>query len=155
MLDSERALVLPQMAAGLSSILFAIKIDNEALNDINSFDETKNNDLEAVAAASTVIPKNSKKKKKGSAQVISFDEEEIKAKLLLSGTFRNFMTVDYFSNFQYNIQCCSLGYEIINYSLISANKDSTVINHHNSYDYTITNNKKSPIQERIASPRYV
>ena len=96
MLDSERALVLPQMAAGLSSILFAIKIDNEALNDINSFDETKNNDLEAVAAASTVIPKNSKKKKKGSAQVISFDEEEIKAKLLLSGIHIDFSFRDFF-----------------------------------------------------------
>ena len=90
MKDSERVAVLPQMASGLSSILFAIKIDNEALNhdhddDVNS---TKtSNELVAVQKkkpALNQVKKHQRKKSSTAAQVISFDEEEIKAKLLSS-----------------------------------------------------------------------
>ena len=90
MKDSERVAVLPQMAAGLSSILFAIKIDNEALNhdpdDVN--DTEKSNELVAVQKikkpALNQVKKHQRKKSSTAAQVISFDEEEIKAKLLSS-----------------------------------------------------------------------
>ena len=90
MKDTERVAVLPQMAAGLSSILFAIKIDNEALNhdpdDVN--DTEKSNELVAVQKikkpALNQVKKHQRKKSSTAAQVISFDEEEIKAKLLSS-----------------------------------------------------------------------
>ena len=90
MQDSERTSVLPQMAAGLSSVLFAIKIDSETLNQDNTTDILNNDSEEALLAmpskkSSTInnsVINKKMIKKKGSAQVISFDEEEIKAKLL-------------------------------------------------------------------------
>ena len=84
MKDTERVAVLPQMAAGLSSILFAIKIDNEALNhDHDDVNTETSNDLVAVQKKK-LVKKHQRKKSSTAAQVISFDEEEIKAKLLSS-----------------------------------------------------------------------
>ena len=87
MLDQERSSMLANMAAGLGSILFAIKIDNEALN---YWSTTKDNDVpddDDLLAAKKIVMANheqkpKKSKKKGSSQVISFDDDdEIKAKL--------------------------------------------------------------------------
>jgi len=94
-IDQERSSMLPQMAAGLSSILFAITIDNEVLNFWSSStpslleNGTTDEDILAPktvksigAGASSEEKKKSRNKKKGSSQVISFDDDhEIKATL--------------------------------------------------------------------------
>lgn len=86
MIDQERNSMLANMAAGVGSILFAIKIDNEALNywsTTKDCDVTDNDDdlLAAKKIVSNPEQKPKKSKKKGSSQVISFDDDEIKAKL--------------------------------------------------------------------------
>lgn len=83
--DSERSSMLPQMAAGLNSILFAITIDNEALN--HSEKKVENNGISEAFLAPKVSSGGSgkgatrKKKKSSTRQVITFDEDEIKARL--------------------------------------------------------------------------
>ena len=90
-LDQERSSMLPQMAAGLNSILFAITIDNEVLNFWSTSASTllengaTDQDILAPKVKNVVAVSEEKKKvtrkKKSSSQVISFDDDEIKATL--------------------------------------------------------------------------
>lgn len=96
--DQERASMLPSMAAGLGSIRFAINIDNPSLN---GEDESKLVSPLSVSLSSVFVPSQKtvlnhdphiaevkqsadkvkvKKKKKGrvTAQIVSFDEEELR-----------------------------------------------------------------------------
>ena len=88
MLDPERNTMLANMARGLGSILFAIKIDNEALNFWSTIKHSEGIEEDDILAAKPVTTNPEQKpkriKKKGSSQVISFDEDEIKAKLTSS-----------------------------------------------------------------------
>ena len=88
MLDPERNSMLANMARGLGSILFAIKIDNEALNYWSTSKNSQGIEDDDILAAKPVTTNHEQKpkkvKKKGSSQVISFDEDEIKAKLTSS-----------------------------------------------------------------------
>ena len=81
-IDQERSSMLPQMAAGLNSILFAITIDNEILNFWSSStpslleNGTTDEDILAPktvksigAGANSDEKKKSRNKKKGSSQV--------------------------------------------------------------------------------------
>ena len=60
MLDQERSSMLPQMSAGLNSILFAIIIDNESLN---SFKNGVLLDRDAEILAAKVVSKPASKVK--------------------------------------------------------------------------------------------
>lgn len=86
-LDPERAAMLPQMAAGLSSILFAINIDHERLNEPlpSGSPVGSTPDLLATTAAkedSGPQSKARKKKKKAAAQIVSFDDDVIRTQSL-------------------------------------------------------------------------
>ena len=97
MVDQERSTMLPQMSAGLNSVLFAITIDNAALNywsNVQDDDNAGEDGLVArkksgTASATTTAPSSStpksssssskKKKRKGASQVISFDDDDVRA----------------------------------------------------------------------------
>lgn len=100
MRDQERSSMMPMMAAGLGSILFAIIIDNPDLNAVKKsafsnvnipvssrpvLDKIANEPRPVIAgeetsASLTEIRKKEKKKKKKTAHIVSFDEDD-------SGTF--------------------------------------------------------------------
>lgn len=84
--DQERHSILPQLAAGLNSILFAITIDNESLN-ANAANDVQDNDF--LAPKIKEVIKVNKKKKSSARQVITFDEDEIKAKLADSSVIKS------------------------------------------------------------------
>ena len=93
--DSERCSMLPQMAAGLNSILFAINIDNETLNHWNATVASVENGVEAILEPKIATTSNEsstgaikKKKKNSSKQVITFDENEIKTKLTINSVIK-------------------------------------------------------------------
>ncbi|TRY75070.1 hypothetical protein TCAL_08575 [Tigriopus californicus] len=88
-LDPERAAMLPQMAAGLSSILFAMNIDHDRLNaalPLAGSGSTSHSELLATTAAkddhSGPQSKARRKKKKAAAQIVSFDEDVIRTQSL-------------------------------------------------------------------------
>nr|XP_022316241.1 sorting nexin-29-like [Crassostrea virginica] len=98
--DQERSSMMPMMAAGLGSILFAINIDNPDLNSVKRsassnisipassrpvLDKIANEPRPVIAgeespAQTTEMRKKEKKKKKKNAHIVSFDEDD-------SGTF--------------------------------------------------------------------
>lgn len=100
MRDQERSSMMPMMAAGLGSILFAINIDNPDLNAVKKSASSNVNipvssrpvlsklaneprpviGGEETSAPPTEIKKKEKKKKKKAAHIVSFDEDD-------SGTF--------------------------------------------------------------------
>ena len=101
-IDQERSSMLPQMAAGLNSILFAITIDNEVLNlpAPSKLMENGPSDDDILAPrvkTSTVVAATSNeekkkighRKKKSSSQVISFDDDEIKATLTKNNVIKH------------------------------------------------------------------
>lgn len=76
--DEERSSVLPSMAAGLGSILFAITIDNAALNYWSTPQHDSKEELVAKKANKSFSSSDSqqmkkKNKKRGPVQVVSFD----------------------------------------------------------------------------------
>ncbi|KAG5865004.1 hypothetical protein JTB14_035943 [Gonioctena quinquepunctata] len=79
--DEEKNSMLPNMAAGLNSILFAVSIDKPELNsDITPRPEAQKSKVEPIIEAP--IPENKdkskeKKKRKVARQFISFDEDEV------------------------------------------------------------------------------
>ncbi|XP_035211143.1 sorting nexin-29-like [Stegodyphus dumicola] len=91
LMDEERSSMLPMMAAGLGSILFAISIDNPDLNMLRPSsseslsDNTKcsapNDELEPKPVISKsyeqVAAKKKKKKKRPTSQVVSFDDDDL------------------------------------------------------------------------------
>ncbi|XP_076165639.1 sorting nexin-29 isoform X3 [Ptiloglossa arizonensis] len=80
LLDQERSAVLPNVAAGLGSILFAIRVDNEELdNNLREKDNEKQYVSLSEPIISSTIPeptlKQLKQKKRVPTQIISFDNE--------------------------------------------------------------------------------
>ncbi|XP_024946729.1 sorting nexin-29 isoform X2 [Cephus cinctus] len=81
-LDQERSSVLPHVAAGLGTILFAIRIDNEELDDRSGGSEIGRCRVsQSEPIISSVIPGTSstdleKRRKKVPTHIISFDNEE-------------------------------------------------------------------------------
>ena len=80
LLDQERSAVLPNVAAGLGSILFAIRIDNEELDSNSRGKETERQEVslsEPIISFATPGPvsKQQKQRKKVQAHIISFDNE--------------------------------------------------------------------------------
>lgn len=81
LLDQERSAVLPNVAAGLGTILFAIRIDNEELdNTSRGKDIEKQRVSQSEPIISTAIPgpptsKQQKHRKKVPTHIISFDNE--------------------------------------------------------------------------------
>ncbi|KZC06601.1 Sorting nexin-29, partial [Dufourea novaeangliae] len=80
LLDQERSAVLPNVAAGLGSILFAIRIDNEELDNNSRGKEIENQKVTlSEPIISTAIPeptlKQQKQRKKVPTHIISFDNE--------------------------------------------------------------------------------
>ncbi len=77
--DQERSSVLPSMAAGLSPILFAIKIDSADLNAASAVaDGIADDQIEARRPLSAGFPKSvgkKKKKKKSSCHVVSIVDD--------------------------------------------------------------------------------
>ncbi|OWF52733.1 sorting nexin-29-like [Mizuhopecten yessoensis] len=95
--DQERSSMMPMMAAGLGSILFAINIDNADLNTVRkpttnvitvpnavaksspTADDEPRPVIageESPSASSDVLKKKDKKKKKKMANIVSFDEDD-------------------------------------------------------------------------------
>ncbi|KAH0954016.1 hypothetical protein HN011_007055 [Eciton burchellii] len=79
LLDQEKNSVLPNVAAGLGTILFAIRIDNEELDDLNGKGIDKRN-AHSEPVISTILPEPSaseqeKRKKKVPTRIISFDDD--------------------------------------------------------------------------------
>ncbi|KAL4240888.1 Sorting nexin-29 [Mactra antiquata] len=93
--DQERSSMLPMMARGLDSILFAITVDNPELNSVrqvgvtvvnigNSTNSTSmktdDDDLRPVIAGESIPPtkekKKDKKRKKKVTHIVSFDEDD-------------------------------------------------------------------------------
>ncbi|XP_055950101.1 sorting nexin-29-like isoform X5 [Argiope bruennichi] len=91
LLDDERSSMLPMMAAGLGSILFAISIDNPDLNLVRTsntespVDSTKYSPPKEEFEPRPVISKSvenglvkkKKKKKRPTSQVVSFDDDDL------------------------------------------------------------------------------
>ncbi|GFX07525.1 sorting nexin-29 [Trichonephila clavipes] len=91
LLDDERSSMLPMMAAGLGSILFAISIDNPDLNLVRTssiespVDNSKYSPPREEFEPKPVISKPSengiakkkKKKKRPTSQVVSFDDDDL------------------------------------------------------------------------------
>lgn len=91
LLDDERSSMLPMMAAGLGSILFAISIDNPDLNLVRTsniespVENTKYSPPKEEFEPKPVISKPSengiakkkKKKKRPTSQVVSFDDDDL------------------------------------------------------------------------------
>ncbi|CAL1283396.1 unnamed protein product [Larinioides sclopetarius] len=91
LLDDERSSMLPMMAAGLGSILFAISIDNPDLNLVRTsntespVDSTKyslpKEEFEPRPVISKSVEnglvKKKKKKKRPTSQVVSFDDDDL------------------------------------------------------------------------------
>ncbi|KAG8191163.1 hypothetical protein JTE90_016675 [Oedothorax gibbosus] len=92
LLDDERSSMLPMMAAGLGSILFAISIDNPDLNmvrtsssessvDSSKCSPPKDDEFEPKPVISKPvengIAKKKKKKKRVTSQVVSFDDDDL------------------------------------------------------------------------------
>ncbi|ELU12641.1 hypothetical protein CAPTEDRAFT_218941 [Capitella teleta] len=99
MCDQERACMLPNMAAGLGSILFAISIDNEDLNSVqkasgldsllsasapSSLPQPQKEEPRPVIANHPSVPNavdrkkaREKKRKKKVVQIVSFDEDDL------------------------------------------------------------------------------
>ncbi|KAJ8681191.1 hypothetical protein QAD02_016978 [Eretmocerus hayati] len=79
--DQDRSALLPNVAAGLTTILFAIRIDNEELNDSseeNRFSRCKNTHSEPIINSELPEPSPSSRKarKKVQTHIISFDDDE-------------------------------------------------------------------------------
>ena len=70
MRDQERANMLPAMAAGLTSIRFALKVDNPALNE-----DLVNETLPSMASLSTFLPSSLTLKPSTASQDPSIAEE--------------------------------------------------------------------------------
>ena len=70
MRDQERANMLPAMAAGLTSIRFALKVDNPALNE-----DLVNETLPSMASLSTFLPSSLKSSTTSSVEDPSIAEE--------------------------------------------------------------------------------
>ncbi|KYN01154.1 Sorting nexin-29, partial [Cyphomyrmex costatus] len=80
LLDQEKSSVLPNVAAGLGTILFAIRTDNEELDDLNGRGIDRNRYAQSEPIISTVIPESlpseqEKRKKKVQTRIISFDDD--------------------------------------------------------------------------------
>ncbi|XP_011142398.2 sorting nexin-29 isoform X1 [Harpegnathos saltator] len=80
LLDQEKSSVLPNVAAGLGTILFAIRIDNEELDDNlkgKGMDRSRGVQSEPVIPALVPGPPTSQhEKKKVPVHIISFDDDE-------------------------------------------------------------------------------
>ncbi|XP_076233972.1 sorting nexin-29 [Calliopsis andreniformis] len=81
LLDQERSAVLPNVAAGLGSILFAIRIDNEELdNSLKRKEMEKQKVSLSEPVISSAIPgptaKQQKQRKRIPTHIISFDDED-------------------------------------------------------------------------------
>ncbi|XP_012530220.1 sorting nexin-29 isoform X2 [Monomorium pharaonis] len=81
LLDQEKSCVLPNVAAGLGTILFAIRTDNEELDDLNRKEMDRNRYAQSEPIISTIIPESlpseqEKRKKKVQTRIISFDDNE-------------------------------------------------------------------------------
>ncbi|XP_054010336.1 sorting nexin-29 [Hylaeus anthracinus] len=81
LLDQERSAVLPNVAAGLGSILFAISVDNEELdNNLRDKDMEKQKVSLSEPIISSAVPgptlKQQKQRKKVPTHIISFDNED-------------------------------------------------------------------------------
>ncbi|KMR03603.1 sorting nexin-29 [Lasius niger] len=80
LLDQEKSSVLPNVAAGLGTILFAIRVDNEELDDLKGKDIDGNRGAQSEPIISTLIPdplapEQEKRKKKVPTRIISFDDD--------------------------------------------------------------------------------
>ncbi|XP_072743387.1 sorting nexin-29 isoform X2 [Anoplolepis gracilipes] len=80
LLDQEKSSVLPNVAAGLGTILFAIRVDNEELDDLKGKDIDRNRGAQSEPVISTLIPdplisEPEKRKKKVPTRIISFDDD--------------------------------------------------------------------------------
>ncbi|XP_043255709.1 sorting nexin-29 [Colletes gigas] len=80
LLDQERSAILPNVAAGLGSILFAIRVDNEELdNNLKGKEIEKQKVSLSEPIISSTIPgptlKQQKQRKKVPTYIISFDDE--------------------------------------------------------------------------------
>ncbi|CAK9822372.1 Sorting nexin-29 [Anthophora retusa] len=93
LLDQERSAVLPNVAAGLGSILFAIRIDNEELdNNLKAKEMEKQKISLSEPIISSAIPGHSskqKQKKKVPTHIITFDNESDEQKDAESSTSVN------------------------------------------------------------------
>ncbi|KAG7202871.1 hypothetical protein KM043_010019 [Ampulex compressa] len=82
LLDQEKSSVLPNVAAGLGTILFAIRVDNEELDDCAKRRETeKQRATQSEPIISSIVPgppnlAQQKQKKKVPTHIISFDNDE-------------------------------------------------------------------------------
>ncbi|XP_046427849.1 sorting nexin-29 isoform X2 [Neodiprion fabricii] len=82
LLDQERSSVLPNVAAGLGTILFAIRIDNENLDDYNKEGQIAGCSIsQSEPIIPTILPDSSKidhekRKKKVRTHIISFDDDD-------------------------------------------------------------------------------
>ena len=71
-MDVERSSMLPQIASGVGSILFAISIDNAALD---SNDTSQSEEIVAVEAPAAAVDVEKKRRRKVPRQVVLFDDE--------------------------------------------------------------------------------
>lgn len=79
LLDQEKSSVLPNVAAGLGTILFAIRIDNEELDNLKGKGMDKTRSVQSEPVIPAVIPGPStsqREKKKVPIHIISFDDDD-------------------------------------------------------------------------------
>ncbi|XP_066599639.1 sorting nexin-29 [Prorops nasuta] len=76
LLDQETSSVLPNVAAGLASILFAIRVDNEELDYHRDTDKLRTSHTEPVIPCVLQGPRTKEKHRKKVPTIISFDNDD-------------------------------------------------------------------------------
>lgn len=77
LLDQERSSVLPNVAAGLGTIVFAIRIDNDELDDRSGLNESMNYRVsQSEPIINSIINTQKSKRKKVPTNIISFDNDD-------------------------------------------------------------------------------
>ncbi|XP_016767929.1 sorting nexin-29 isoform X3 [Apis mellifera] len=135
LLDQERSAVLPNVAAGLGSILFAIRIDNEELDNNlkgREMDKQKVSLSEPIISSSIPGPTSKQKqRKKVPVHIISFDNEndeqentEVSISVSAPPTCLNSPTVTSTKT--------STSHSLISQSQVETNNITTITNKENS-----------------------
>ncbi|XP_043792694.1 sorting nexin-29 isoform X2 [Apis laboriosa] len=151
LLDQERSAVLPNVAAGLGSILFAIRIDNEELDNNlkgREMDKQKVSLSEPIISSSIPGPTlKQKQRKKVPVHIISFDNEndeqentEVSISVSAPPTCLNSPTVTSIKT--------STSHNLVSQSQIETNNITTITNKENS-DWE---NNETFEEEKILTP---
>uniref|UniRef100_A0A2C9K6S7 Sorting nexin-29 n=1 Tax=Biomphalaria glabrata TaxID=6526 RepID=A0A2C9K6S7_BIOGL len=167
--DVERSSMLPNMAAGLGSILFAITVDRPELNKgytvPNSIHVTSMDSLEAnllkekepepiisEPVSPIAVKKKEKKKKKKLPNVVSFDEDETVATVITrTGSSSYSPVADPISDSQTADQDKEIGQDLQDDNVFSIDSAKDVNNKPSSASVELIKEQSTPALVRVSS----